>query len=246
MKPQLVAQMAVGFHNADLYKANARLIRGGSWKKQRIVVIIPATEAIPAKVVLSWWSLAFPPNNGVYRLLAQGMEVGDAYTAAIEAVLSNKELSEWEYLLTIECDNVPPPDGAIRLVERMEQNPDLHCISGLYFTKGEAGVAQIWGDRNDLALNYRPQLADPEGGLIRCYGTGMGFSLWRLSMFRDGKLDKPFFQTLKGKNGDGVATQDLAFWSKAFKLGYKCAVDCSVRVGHYDYEGKFGQPDMMW
>jgi hypothetical protein len=74
----------------------------------------------------------------------------------------------------------------------------------------------------------------------------MGFTLYRLSMFREGKLPKPFFRTKKGLNGEGIGTQDLSMWSEAFKHGYKCAIDCSVRVGHYDLKGQFGEADMMW
>ena len=245
MKPQLVQDLS-GLHNLDLQKTSSRLIKGGSWKKQRIIVIIPTTETIPAKVALSWWNLTFPPNNGVFRLLAQGMEVGDAYSSAIDMVLEHPDLREWEYILTLECDNAPPHDGVLRLVERMEQHPELNCVSGLYFTKGEGGVAQIWGDKADPILNYRPQVPDLNGDLKFCYGTGMGFALWRLSMFKDKKFEKPWFKTLNGKDGKGVATQDLSFWTKAFQRGYKCAVDCGVRVGHYDMKGEFGPPDTMW
>jgi len=235
-----------GAHNKDLSKTSARLVKGGSWKKQRIVCIVPAAETIPAKIALCLWNLAFPPNNGVIRVLAQGMEVGDAYSNCIESIITHPELKDWEYILTIESDNAPPQDGVIRLVERMEEHPELDCISGLYFTKGEAGVAQIWGDASDLLVNYRPQPPDTNGELKRCYGTGMGFALWRMRMFKDPKLERPLFRTKKGLNNEGIGTQDLVFWGNAFKCGYKCAVDCSVKVGHYDLEGKFGPPDTMW
>jgi len=246
MKPQLIVQDFAGAHNADLNATSARLLKGGSWKKQRVVVVLPAADLIPAKVCLSLWNLAFPPNNGVVRILAQGMEVGDAYSQAIEGVLQHPDIKDYEFLLTIEHDNCPPSDGLVKLIERMEENPDLHVIGGLYHTKGYNGCAQIWGDAKDLILNFRPQIPDPNGGLVRCYGTGMGFTLYRLSMFREGKLSKPYFRTKKGLNGEGIGTQDLAMATEAFKHGYKFAVDCSVRVGHYDLEGKFGPPDMVW
>ena len=177
-KPELVVFDYEGAHNKDGEGTRARLIRGGSWKRQRIVVIIPAGDMLAAKVALSHWNLAFPPNNGVVRILAQGMEVGQAYSTAIEQVLADPNLSEWEYLLTVEHDNCPPADGVIRLLERMEERPDLACIGGLYFTKGPGGVAQIWGD--------------------------------------------------------------------ARKYGHRCAVDCSVKVGHWDQKGEYGPPEMMW
>lgn len=241
-KPQLVITEFGGEHNKDVKKTRDRLMRGGSWKPQRIIVVLPSADLVAAKVSLSWWNLAFPPNNGVVKILAQGMEVGEAYSSAIEGILAHPDLNKWEYILTIEHDNAPPGDGVIKLVEQMENHPEYACIGGLYYTKGEAGVAQIWGDPKDPILNFRPQLPVPEQ-LVECCGTGMGFNLFRLAMFRDPALRKPWFKT---QTKEGVSTQDLYFWGDARKHGYKCAIDCSVKVGHYDYEGKFGPPDMMW
>jgi len=225
-----------GYHNKSA-NTSARLLKGASWKKQRIVVILPAGDSIPAKVALSHWNIAFPPNNGVCRILAQGMEVGQAYSSAIENILAHPDLSTWEYILTLEHDNMPPPDGVIKLIEQLEAHPEYSCIGGLYFTKGEGGVAQIWGDPKDPITNFRPQVPI-EGQLVECCGTGMGFNLFRLKMFKDEKLRRPWFVTqVKG----GVSTQDLYFWADARKYGYRCAIDCSVKVGHYDVNS-----DMVW
>jgi hypothetical protein len=237
-KPALIIQDFAGAHNTDLPKTSARLIKGGSWKKQRVVVIIPAGESIPAKVYLTHLNLVFPPNNGVVRILAQGMEVGEAYSNAIEQVLGHPDLKDWEYLLSIEHDNTPPADGALKLIETLEDHPELACVSGLYYTKGEGGCAQIWGDPKDPVVNFRPQPPQVDQ-LVECCGTGMGFALWRLSMFKDQRLRRPWFKTVVGK--DGCATQDLYFWSDARKNGYRCAVDCRVRVGHYDQ-----REDRIW
>lgn len=242
-KPQLVITDMGGANNSDLDGTRARLLRGASWKHQRVIVVLPSADLIPAKVALSHWNLAFAPNNGVLRILAQGMEVGDAYSTAIAQVLADPNLSQWEYLLTIEHDNTPPADGVLKLIERMDQHPELSCIGGLYYTKGAGGVAQIWGDPKDPQVNFRPQLPDANGGLVECCGTGMGFNLWRLSMFKDERLRRPWFQT---QTKNGCATQDLFFWGDARKFGYRCAIDCSVKVGHYDFKGDFGPPDMVW
>lgn len=228
----LIVQDIGGAHNADLTKTSARLIHGASWKKQRIVVIIPAGASIASRVALSHWNLGFPPNNGVCRILAEGLEVGEAYTEAIKNVLDHPDLKTWEYLLTIEHDNMPPSDGVVKLVAQMDAHPELACIGGLYFTKGPEGCAQIWGDPRDPVLNFRPQPPDPAGGLVECCGTGMGFNLWRLKMFMDKKLRQPWFRTVSGSEGYG--TQDLYFWGDARKHGYRCAIDCSVKVGHWD------------
>jgi hypothetical protein len=242
LKPQLVTDLS-GLHNQDLEKTRTRLIKGGSWKVQRTIMLIPAADLVPAKCALSWMNLAFPPNNGVVRWLALGMEVGDAYSTAIEQILAHPQLKDWEYLLTVEHDNAPPGDGVIKLIEHMENHPEFSAISGGYFTKGEGGAYQAWGDARDPTPNFRPQLPNPNGEMLECCGLGMGFCLFRLSMFKDPKLRKPWFVTQKK---DGISTQDLYFWSDARKHGYRCAVACDVRVGHLDLKGDFGPADMMW
>lgn len=229
MKPQLVE---VGRHNQELEKSTQRIIKGGSWKKQRIVSLIPASEMIPTKVYLSHCGLMFPPNQAVHRMAAIGMEVGQAFSDSIASILEHPELGNWEYLLTIEHDNIPPADGVLKLLKRMEDHPEFSCIGGLYWTKGEGGVPQIWGDPKDPVLNFRPQPPVP-GQLVECCGTGMGFNLWRMSMFKDPKLRRPWFKTIAGN--EGIGTQDLYFWGDARKHGYRCAIDCDILVGHYDH-----------
>jgi len=258
-KPQLVVTDMSGHHAQNMPETVSRLQRGGSWKKQRVVVILPAADLVPAKCVLSWWNLAFPPNNGVVKIIALGDEVGEAYSRSIESILAHPELSQWEYILTLEMDNAPPADGVIKLVERMEQHPEFAWISGLYFTKGFAmprndgsgtvsggGVAQIWGDIRDPIPNFRPMPPTGDDSLIECYGTGQGFALYRLAMFKDERLSRPWFRTKNGKNGEGIGTQDLVFAADARKYGYRCAVDQGVKVGHLDYNGSFGPIDTMY
>lgn len=235
MKPQLIE---VGRHNASLEESSQRILQGGSWKKQRTVMMIPAGESIPTKVYLSHCGLIFPPNQPAHRMAAIGMEVGEAFSNSIEAIINTPGIQDWEYLLTIEHDNIPPPDGLVKLIARMEAHPELSCIGGLYWTKGEGGVPQIWGDPKDPVVNYRPQ-APRQGELVECCGTGMGFNLWRLSMFKDARLRKPWFKTIASK--EGVGTQDLYFWGDARKYGYRCAIDCDVLVGHYDVN-----QDIVW
>src|SRR5207344_1588586 len=116
-------------------------------------------------------------------------------------------------ILTIEHDNMPPFDGVVRLVEKMEKHPEFACVGGLYWCKGPGGPPHIWGDVKDPIVNYRPQVPDPGGGLVECVGTSMGFNLWRLKMFKDERLRKPWFKTYNGTEGIGIGTQDLAFWS---------------------------------
>ena len=242
MTPQIISSYDGGKHNADLDATISRLTADKSYKDLSCIQIVPCFGQIPTKAVASWMNLYAPPNAKFTRLWAVGMEVGKAFSAAIESILAHPDMSKWKYIITMEHDNIPQPDGLIKLQKRMEDHPEFDCIGGLYFTKGEGGMPQIWGDARDPTTNFRPQVPSV-GNLVECCGTGMGFNLWRLDMFKDSDLRKPWFKT---QTEGGVATQDLYFWSDARKHGYRCAVDCDVLVGHYDLTGAFGPADMVW
>jgi len=241
MRPQIIAEDA-GINNQNLDAAIRRISPTASWKKLDTILLIPAGSYIPFKTAMSIMNAYPPPNNKFYRMGCLGAEVGEAFSTAIENILAHPELSTYKYVLTWEHDNLAPPDGIVRLLAQMEAHPEFACIGGLYFTKGLGGVAQIWGDPSDPQTNFRPQVPIMNA-LQECCGTGMGFNVWRLSMFKDPKLRRPWFKT---QTEGGVSTQDLYFWSDARRHGYRCAIDTSLPVGHLDVEGKFGPPDTTW
>lgn len=229
---QQVISADFGKHNANLDAALKRVQHENAWKNLSCIQIVPCGKSLSTRVVASWMNLYSPPNNKFFRMWPEQTEVGAAYSASIEAILAHPDLSKWKYILCMEWDNCPPPDGIVKLLAQMEAHPEFAAIGGLYWTRGETGQSQIWGDPKDPELNFRPQMPVP-GKLVECCGTGMGFTVFRLDMFKDPKLRKPWFKT---QTEGGVATQDLFFWSDARRHGYRCAVDCSVLVGHLDLE----------
>jgi hypothetical protein len=233
--PVILSSYDSGRHNADLDATISRLDREAMWKDVSTVIVTPAGGSIPTRVVATWLSMMKPPNGKSCHLWALGTEVGEAYSRMIEGVLAHPDLSTWKYLLTIEHDQTVPPDGMVKLLAQMEKHPEYAAIGGLYFTKGPGGCAQIWGDPREMPMNFRPQrpVAD---ALIECNGTGMGFTLFRMAMFKDERLRRPWFKTVASA-AEGVGTQDLYAWGNFRQHGYRCAVDCSVRVGHMDAEG---------
>lgn len=235
MKPQIVMP-SYGVHNENLDSVISRVNESSVWKKLDTIMIVPCGGSIPAKVVQSWLNMYAPPNNKFMRIFALGMEVGEAYSQTIENILAHPELSKFKYIFTLEHDNAPQPDALVKLLEQMEAHPEFACIGGLYFTKGQNGLPtgqpQLWGDPRDPQTNFRPQVPIPNS-LQEVCGTGMGCNVFRLDMFKDERLRRPWFKT---QTEGGVATQDLYFWANARQYGYRCAVDTSVLVGHYSLE----------
>lgn len=240
MQAQIVVPDYKGEHNQDLKVSAKRLESSRSYQDLSTVIICPTRGQIPAKVVQSWMGLIKPMNQKVIGpIFMIGMEVGEAYNNAIQMVLDNPDLSTWKYILTVEEDNAPPPDGLIRLYENMDK---FDVIGGLYWTKGEGGQPMIYGEPGVMPKNFIPQ--PPRLETIQpANGLGMGFNLWKIEMFKDKRLPKPWFKTCNDvvEGGAKVYTQDLYFFENASKYGYKFACDTRVKVGHYDY-----QNDKMW
>lgn len=239
MKPQIVIENYQGTHNAQILQSIERLEKGKAYRDLSTICIVPTRGMIPAKATQSWMGMISPMNQKFIRIFMIGMEVGEAYNAAIETILNHPEFSKWKYVLTLEEDNLPPPDGLIKLYENID---NYAAIGGLYWTKGEGGQPMIYGDPNDPELNFRPQ--PPIKEIQECNGLGMGFTLFKLDIFKDPRIEKPWFKTCQEWDplkGSKIYTQDLYFFEKIRKLGYKVACDTRVRVGHYDPE-----MDIVW
>ena len=229
------------FENLQIDAINqSNIDKSKTYQDLSTICIIPTRGVIPAKVVQSWWSMMVPMNQKFIRTFVIGMEVGAAYTQAIEQILANPILRTWKYIMTLEEDNMPPPDGLLKLYENMDK---FDVVGGLYWTKGDAGQPMIYGDINLPEMNFIPQIPIPEI-CQECNGLGMGFNLYKMDIFRDPRVPRPYFKTLQEFSpATGVRgySQDLYFYEGIRKLGYKVGCDTRIKVGHYDLEN-----DIVW
>ncbi len=209
-----------------------RLKKGRAYENCATVMVMPTRGMIHHRVCEALMGLIAPPNQPFVRMFISGMEVGDAYNAAVSTILTNPGFETFKYMLCVEEDNMPPPDGLLRLLETI-RDPKWSAVGGLYYTKGEEGVAQIWGDPQGV-LNFRPQVPVLDS-VQETNGLGQGFTLIELDLFR--KLEAPWFKTQAEwthQGGAAVGTQDLHFFGNARRAGHRVAVDTRVKVGHLD------------
>lgn len=221
-----------GVHNVDIEASQERLKKGKQYRDLSTVCVVPTRGTIPARVVENWMGMMTPMNNAFFRIFVSGMEVGDAYNSAVELILAHEGLNQFKYLLTLEEDNMPPPDGLLKLYEAID---GYAAVGGLYWTKGEGGQPMIYGDPK-MALAFQPQVVQMDT-LQECNGLGMGFTLFDMNVFRDEKIPKPWFKTIQQwspHEGGQAGTQDLYFFSNARKAGHRVACDTRIKVGHFD------------
>jgi len=235
MKPQIIKDDSevIGSNNGALDESIERIDKSKMYEDCSTIIICPTRGSFPTRVVQSWMKLQKPLNQIVHGpIFAEAMKVDAAYNALIEYILGHEELSKVKYILTIEEDNLPPIDGLLRLYDNMDK---FDVIGGLYWGKGKEGFPMIFGDpENGDPLDVKPQ-TPKEGEVQEANALGMGFNLFKLDIFR--KLEKPWFKTLEGLDENGVPqkiSQDIYFYRKAAKEGYKFACDNKILVGHYD------------
>jgi hypothetical protein len=239
-EPKIILDNA-GIHNSSDWVS--RLKKEKLYQDQSTVLVIPTRGVISARVVQNWMGLMSPMNQMFTRMFIIGMEVGAAYSYAVESILSHPILSKWKYVLTLEEDNIIPPDGLMTLIKNIG---DFGAIGGLYWTKGPGGQPMCYGNPNMTPLNFIPQIPTPNT-ITECNGLGMGFTLFKISMLKDmykKQNGAPLFQTLQQYvpgQGASAATQDLYFFQKAREAGYRFACDSTVLVGHYDIN-----TDIVW
>jgi hypothetical protein len=238
-EPTIIIGGDLGIHNSDLEASKERLEKGKQYRDLSTVCVVPTRGMISARVVENWMGMMTPMNNAFYRIFVAGMEVGDAYNAAVELILGNEQLSKFKYLLTLEEDNLPPPDGLLKLYESID---GYAAVGGLYWTKGESGQPMLYGDPK-APLAFQPQMVQPDT-LQEVNGLGMGFTLFDMNVFRDDKIPKPWFKTVQEwspEKGGQAGTQDLHFFASARKAGWRVAGDNRVKVGHLD-----NQTGVVW
>jgi hypothetical protein len=237
-KPQIIMPSNIeGHHNTGIQQSMERLEAGQTARDLSTVIVVPTRggTSLSPRWVNSLMNLMRPMNQQVVGpIFMSGMEVGVAYNQAIEWIQNN--LPKFKYMLTWEDDVLPPPDGLLKLYEGMKK---FDVVGGLYWTKGELGQPMIYGDVTDPQLNFRPQKPAVET-LHEAYGLGMGFNLFKMSMFK--KVQKPWFVTEQRwdpGSGSRVYTQDLYFYERARKEGFKFACDTRIKAGHFDAENDY-------
>lgn len=220
-----------------------KILSGEHYKDCSTIIIVPSRDPmIHHRVVQTWEGLIQPMNQKRAKMFCVNEEVGHAYDKMVEDILAHPELSKWKYVMTLETDNLIPPDAQIRLLETIEQYK-FDAVSGIYFTKGEFSMPMAYGDpehyKRTGEIEFRPRdlrpFLDTGRHVMPVNGIAMGCSLYRLDCFR--KIKKPWFQTVADVTPQGPAmfTQDLWFCRRAIQeAGMTFAVDLRVKVGHLD------------
>lgn len=221
-------------------------VKLNSYQDKSVVCVIPTRGSVDIEVVDSWFKLITPINHKFTKLFIAGGATDDAYNTALQLILNDPLLSKYRFLLTMEDDNIPPPDGIVKLVESMlekEQAGDKYwAISGVYWTKPSRDCIEhapiAWGCVEDGEWNMKAPPLKEDGSVTQCCLIPQGFTLYDLNLFR--KMQYPWFKVVEANHNinsidwEPPATQDSYFFKNVWEAGYKVGVRADVKVGHLD------------
>lgn len=185
---------------------------------------------VPLQWALNFKSLNPPINFNCDFNIAFGAEIG----------LSRQNLAETaiargcKYLFFLGDDVVPPPHALRQLIYRLEHNPEVDVVGGIYSTKADPSEPLVFqGNGNGPYWEWKI------GEFFECTGLGMDCTLIRTSVFA--KLGpKPWFKTVDiDRHVDGLAsveqwTEDLFFCEKVTSAGRKIYADAAIICEHWD------------
>jgi hypothetical protein len=180
---------------------------------------------------MAWKQLTPPINYNTNFHIVWGKQVADARNEIVEFGLKIGA----KYLFFLSDDVVVPPHTLRQLIFRMENNPEIGVVGGVYCSKSEPPAPLVFrGNGQGSYWDWKV------GEFFEVTGLGMDCNLIRMEVFKD--LEKPYFKTvdtdnfLDGINNAEMWTEDLYFFNKLNNTKWKTYCDGSVICSHWDVD----------
>lgn len=136
-----------------------------------------------------------------------------------------------DYCMMYDDDMIIPSDMTERLLQDMEDHPEIDVLGALAFMRNPPHYAVIYVQtegydpilhqsyfHNEFSKNY------PKDSLVECDAVGFGAALIRLDTVR--KMKPPYFFSTTGSG------EDIYFCYQVKKAGGRVFMDTRVKLGH--------------
>jgi len=153
-----------------------------------------------------------------------GCEIGHQIAHNRNVLIDRFLKTDFEWIFFIDTDTVPPVNAL-----DMTKNK-LNICSGYYYQ---------WTNKQLMPLTFKKV----EGGYIADIGkptkiknvvevdaTGAGCLLINRRVFEN--IEKPYFLTPYNDEGIAISTEDIYFFKKVIKAGYKVHMDTNIVASH--------------
>ncbi len=195
-----------------------------------LVIGVPVLRRpVTLEWAMAWKQLAPPINYNTNFHIVQGKPIAEARNEMVEFALSVGA----KYLFFLSDDVEVPPHTLRQLIFRLENNPDIGVVGGVYCSKTDPPAPLVFrGNGQGTYWDWKV------GEFFEVTGLGMDCNLIRMDLFKD--MEKPYFKTvdtdqfLDGVNNAEMWTEDLYFLNNLSKTKWKIFCDASVICRHWD------------
>lgn len=198
-------------------------------------------NSINQKIHLTYTNTYSPNLYHCRNLLLGGDNLAGVYQTPWQGKLY------YDYIFFIDTDQVFDPDQIYRLIDRMESDPTLEIVTGMYVMAvgGKTPVVLEW-NKDYFAQNGKFDFKTPKqlidlaanssNGLVKAFYNGMGFSIFRKGVFE--RLEYPWFRPLTHKVGENIDLmgEDVALFYNLYEKGINLWIDPYAYVGHEKYQ----------
>lgn len=184
----------------------------------KVMVVIPR-KAIPAtsQFDLYFDQIELPVGTAISKVV--GQSPARNRNEGIKQALA----FDCTHCLFIDDDVLLPKDVLIRLLAH-----DKDIVSGLYLMRNYPHRAIAFCDQNEQGFSTWQQLYPSVEGLIEIASGGLGCCLVKTQVFKE--MEYPWIRL--GEVELDHWCDDLGFFNRARKYGYKFYLDTNVRCGH--------------
>lgn len=176
------------------------------------------------------WATALTPKP----LKPRGNQIARQRNLAVEHMLN----AGWEWLLFVDSDCVPSSTALPALLGR-----EADVVAGVVLERFSPFAVAATREADGAKITLHDVPCD---GLLPVRTVGSACTLVRRRVFE--RLDRPWYRC--GQVNPEFLTEDTEFCLRARDVGFRIALDCSVRVGHAVsgvlWPGRDGRRYIQW
>jgi hypothetical protein len=192
-----------------------------------VVVGIPSFGMVSHYFAQARGSQQFPLVSSSMDYYVVGKPIADARNEIVQYALDMGA----DYIYWLDDDVIAPADSFLKMWRHQKD-----IINGVYWSKSNPPMPLLFRGHLDM-----PYLNWHVGDLIEIDAAGNGLTLVKTDVYRtiSEKIGGPWYSTEYGsfpgvKQTPHNNTEDLYFYWKAKKAGYKVWADTSIQAHHYD------------
>lgn len=192
-----------------------------------VVVGIPTFGMVSHYFAQARQGQMFPLVSSSVDMYVKGKPIAEARNEIVQYALD----AGANYIYWLDDDVIAPPDAFLKLWKHQKD-----IINGVYWSKSNPPMPLLFRGHLDM-----PYLNWHMGDLIEIDAAGNGLTLVKTDVYRTiaDKIGGPWYSTEYGsfpgvKASPHNNTEDLYFYWKAKKAGFKVWADTSVQAMHYE------------